>query len=166
MSFIKSGPLQIVIVSMTQQYAPGIPVRVADYVNSVKKRFEENATQPSVKPCKENSQDLPVLPPGVSRKTFNEAIEQLRVIVDGHIELVDHELGDRWYLHRPLTYDVFALDDEDYFVNSAICAPGNVKQVQAVVKWANYWLIPIYAVSVGRNFGKRHPCLLVQVEFG
>ncbi len=125
---------------MSQEYAPGIPVRVTDYADSVKKRFEENATVPPVKPRKEASEDLPVLPPGVTRQNINAAIEQLKSIVDGHVELVDHDLDDGWY---------------DYFVNSAICAPGSVEQVQAVVKWANQWLIPIYAVSMGRNFGKR-----------
>jgi FAD/FMN-containing dehydrogenase len=138
---------------MSSQYAPGIPARITEYANSVKRRFEENATVSHVKERTEAAADLPVLPDGTSRTTFNKAIDELRGLVDNHVELVDKPLDDGWYLHRPLTHDAFALDEDDYFINSAICAPLNVEQVQAVVRWANKWLIPIYAVSMGRNLG-------------
>ena len=138
---------------MEQYYAPGIPARVTDYANQVKKKFEDNATESFVKPRREPSEELPVLPPGVSRESFNTAIEELRSLVDDEVELVDKPLDDGWYLHRPLTHDAFPLDQQDQFVNSAICAPASVEQTQAVVRWANKWLIPIYPVSMGRNLG-------------
>ncbi|KAK8203382.1 hypothetical protein M8818_005273 [Zalaria obscura] len=138
---------------MADLYAPGIPARVTDYANSVKKKFEDNATKSHVRERKEAPGDLPVLPSGVSRANFNSAIVELRKIVDGHVQLVDQPLDDGWYLHRPVTHDAFPLDGEDYFVNSAVCAPGSTEQVQAVVQWANKWLIPIYPISMGRNLG-------------
>lgn len=135
------------------EYAPGIPSRITEYADSVKRRFEENATTSSVRDQAAAPQDLPVLPLGVSREKFNAAIAELRGIVDNNVTVVDSPLDDGWYLHRPLTHDAFALDQDDYFVNSAICAPANVEQVQGIMKWANKWLIPIYAISMGRNFG-------------
>lgn len=141
-----------------QQYAPGIPVRVTEYANSVKKKFEDNANQSHTHPRAEPDAELPVLPPGISRENFDAAIEELKPLVDGFVELVAGDLEDGWYLHRPLTHDVYALDQESYFVNSAVCSPGSVEQVQSVVRWANKWLIPIYAVSMGRNFGMLVHC--------
>lgn len=138
---------------MEQQYAPGIPARVTDYANSVRRKFEENANTSFVKPRHEAASDLPVLPPGIDRPKFNAAIEELRALVDGHVELVDSSLDDGWYLHRPLTHDAFPLNQQDQFVNSAVCCPGSSEQVQAVVRWANKWLIPIYPISMGRNLG-------------
>ncbi len=138
---------------MEQQYAPGIPVRVTDYANSVRRKFEANTNTSFVKPRYEAADDLPVLPPGVSRQRFNAAIEELRKLVDDNVELVDSSLDDGWYLHRPLTHDAFPLNSQDQFVNSAICCPGSSEQVQAVVRWANKWLITIYPISMGRNLG-------------
>lgn len=141
--------------SMSQeQYAPGIPGRVADYANQVKQKFIDNATASPVRERNESAEELPVLPPGVSRENFHAAITELRGLVDNDVQLVDGPLEDGWYLDRPLSHDLYALDDEDYFVNSAVCAPGSVEQTQAVVKWANKWLIPIYAISMGRNLGR------------
>ncbi|KAJ4537463.1 hypothetical protein HRR83_002688 [Exophiala dermatitidis] len=138
---------------LKMEYAPGIPSRITEYADSVKRRFEQNATKSSRRGRGVEPQDLPVLPPGVTREKFNAAIAELRNIVDDDVTLVDGDLDDGWYLHRPLSHDAFALDQDDYFVNSAICAPGNVQQVQAIMRWANKWLIPIYAISMGRNFG-------------
>lgn len=126
---------------------------MTDYANNVKKKFEDNATKSFVIPRGEASQDLPILPPGISTENFNAAVQELRPLVDGHLELVDRALDDGWYLHRPLTHDAFPLNQQDQFVNSAVCCPGNSEQVQAVVGWANQWLIPIYPVSMGRNLG-------------
>lgn len=136
------------------EYAPGIPSRITEYADSVKRRFEDNATTSILKDRGVSSQDLPVLPPGISRDCFNLAIKDLRGIVDDQVILVDGPLDDGWYLHRPLSHDAFALDQDDYFVNSAICAPKDVEQVQEIMRWANKYLIPIYAISMGRNFGE------------
>jgi hypothetical protein len=134
-------------------YAPGIPCRVSDYADTVKQKFIDNATTSTVRERTSSAEDLPILPPGISRDSFNAAIAELRGLVDNHVQLVDGTLDDGWYLHRPLTHDIYALDDDEYFINSAVCAPRSVEQTQAVVKWANKWLIPIYPISMGRNFG-------------
>ena len=135
------------------QYAPGIPGRVAAYGDSVKQKFADNATESTIRQRKETPGDLPVLPPGVTRQDFITAIAELRKLVDDDVQVIDGALEDGWYLHRPLSHDIYALDDEDYFINSAVCAPADVEQVQAVVLWANKWLIPIYPISMGRNLG-------------
>ena len=134
-------------------YAPGIPFRVTDYANTYKKRFQDNATtmQPATGPVPEIRAQ--VFPQGINKETFDEAIQELKTLVDGDVVLVNEELDDGWYLHRPLTHDAFPLGAQDEFVNSAICSPGSVEQVQAVVRWANKWLIPIYPISMGRNLG-------------
>lgn len=139
------------------QYAPGIPGRITEYADSVKQKFIDNATTSSVRPRGESPANLPVLPPGLSKEKFLAGIEELRTIVEGEVQLFDGPLDDGWYLHRPLSHDAFTLDSEHYFTNSAVCAPGNVEQVQAVVIWANKWSIPIYPISMGRNFGKCMP---------
>lgn len=140
-------------MSLDTLYAPGIPERVTDYADSVKKKFEENATTSFIRSRKETADNLPVLPPGIIRERFDIAIQELKTIVDGHVNLVDQPLDDGWYLHRPLTHDAFSLDQQDYFVNSAVCEPESVEQVQAIVRWANKWVIPIYPISMGRNLG-------------
>ncbi|KAK5674333.1 hypothetical protein LTS10_012917 [Elasticomyces elasticus] len=137
---------------MSRDYAPGIPARVREYADTVKQKFTDNATQPGIHQRLQETSELPVLPSGISRKTFNAAIQELRGLVDGHVEIHDGPLDDGWYLHRPLTHDAYPLQ-ERRCVSSAVCAPGSVAQTQAVVKWANKWLIPILALSLGRNLG-------------
>lgn len=137
----------------TKQYAPGIPTRVADYADTVKRKFEDNATTSFIRERTESAEELPILPPGITRQKFNAAIEELRGLVDGHVELHDTALDDGWYLHRPITHDAYPLRQDDT-VSSAACCPANVAQVQAVVRWANKWLIPISPLSMGRNLGK------------
>jgi hypothetical protein len=138
---------------MSNDYAPSIPSRVAEYADSVKQKFIDNATASTIHERSEIPADLPVLPAGITRPRFNDAIEELRGLVDGHVQLHDGPLDDGWYLHRPLTHDAYPLQDKR-LVSSASCAPGSVAQVQSVVLWANKWLIPILALSLGRNLGQ------------
>lgn len=42
------------------------------------------------------------------------------------------------------------------FVPSAVVAPGSTADVQAIVRWANRWLIPLWVISIGRNLGQVH----------
>ncbi|KAH6720534.1 glycolate oxidase [Leptodontidium sp. MPI-SDFR-AT-0119] len=138
------------------QYAPGIPARITDYADTYKKKFQDNATTTEFDTGSGSTQETAqsrslVLPPGISNEVFHEAIEGLKSLVDGDVVLVHRQLDDGWYLDRPLTHDAFPLGAQDEFINSAICSPSNVEQVQAVVKWANRWLIPIYPISMGRN---------------
>jgi FAD/FMN-containing dehydrogenase len=43
--------------------------------------------------------------------------------------------------------------DQEEMVCSAIAYPSTTTDVQAIVKWANEFTIPIYPVSMGRNLG-------------
>src|SRR6187402_887317 len=65
---IKERPIKM----PDSEYAPGIPIRVADYANIYKKRFEDNATTPEVELGDESESRLPVLPLGIERKAFDE----------------------------------------------------------------------------------------------
>lgn len=51
----------------------------------------------------------------------------------------------------PNTHDMMTVLDEEEFVASAIVYPGSTEEVQAVVRWANKYLIPIFPISMGRN---------------
>lgn len=51
----------------------------------------------------------------------------------------------------PNTHDMMTVLDEEEFVASAIVYPGSTEEVQAVVRWANEYLIPIFPISMGRN---------------
>lgn len=53
----------------------------------------------------------------------------------------------------PTSHDTYALLEKDYFVPCAVVAPGSTADVQAIVKWANRWLIPLWVISIGRNLG-------------
>jgi 4-cresol dehydrogenase (hydroxylating) len=87
-------------------------------------------------------------PPGVNSKDFSDAIKQF-----------EEAVGQEW---------VFTSDDDvalyrdayspfwgepDELVASAAVAPDNVEQVQKVVRIANSYKIPIYAISTGKNLG-------------
>lgn len=51
----------------------------------------------------------------------------------------------------PNTHDMMTVLDEEESVASAIVYPGSTEEVQAVVRWANEYLIPIFPISMGRN---------------
>ena len=51
----------------------------------------------------------------------------------------------------PNTHDAFNLLPTEETVASAMAYPGSTDEVQAVVKWANDYGIPIYPISMGRN---------------
>ncbi|KAI1306378.1 hypothetical protein F5Y03DRAFT_354596 [Xylaria venustula] len=42
---------------------------------------------------------------------------------------------------------------EEELVPSAVVYPGSTEEVQQIVKWANNYRIPIFPISMGRNFG-------------
>ncbi len=91
---------------------------------------------------------MSVLPPGVSPKTFSQAMQRFRGIV-----------GEEWVftsdedvrLYRDAYSPLWSEDDEK--VASAAVAPDSTEQVQAVVRAANELGIPLYAISTGRNLG-------------
>jgi FAD/FMN-containing dehydrogenase len=86
------------------------------------------------------------LPDGVSASTFARAVEELRAVVGSEwIFTTDDDVG----LYR----DAYSLrwNAEDEFLASAAVAPASVEEVQAVVRIANKYKLPVYPISTGRN---------------
>lgn len=95
------------------------------------------------------------LPPETSLEVFNDAIQDLRKqIGEDNVTVNDAEsLQDGWYIESPNTHDAFHIIEHDELVASALVYPGSTSEVQAVVRWANKYAIPIYPISLGRNLG-------------
>ncbi len=86
------------------------------------------------------------LPPNVSATDFETALRAWR-----------EALGSEWVYTSPedvaLYRDAYSplWDEPEERVASAAVAPHTVEQVQAVVRVANQYRIPLYAISTGRN---------------
>lgn len=92
------------------------------------------------------------LPPGMNKAQFERAMDDLRGLIGAeNVELNDVPLNDGSYYHVAKSHDSYAVMERDYFVASAVCYPGSTAEVQAVVRWANQWLIPLWPISIGRN---------------
>ncbi|KAH6988267.1 Asp170ser mutant of vanillyl-alcohol oxidase [Ilyonectria sp. MPI-CAGE-AT-0026] len=96
------------------------------------------------------------LPPGVSRGLFSSAIKALVAAVGAsNVELVDPNNlpREKGYLDPPKTHDSYPLVPLDELIPSAVVRPGNTEEVSAIVKVANKYQVPIWPLSMGRNFG-------------
>jgi len=86
------------------------------------------------------------LPPGISQRDFDRALERFR-----------NAVGDQWVfssdedvaLYRD-AYSIFWGEPEERVASAAV-APESVEEVQAVVRAANEFGIPLYPISTGRN---------------
>ena len=96
-----------------------------------------------------------VLPPNVTEAEFDKALEEFRKVVGRiHVEIVDmNTLMDGDYMHQPKTHDGFYVLDQKDLVASAVVRPGNTEDVQALVRIANKYKIPLWVTSIGRNLG-------------
>ena len=94
-----------------------------------------------------------VLPPGISENTFNDALKAFSAVV-----------GEQWVLSSDQDRDSY-IDDYAIDVNahtgSAAVAPLTADEVQAIVRIANEYKIPLWPISRGKNFGygSAAPCL-------
>jgi (+)-pinoresinol hydroxylase len=88
------------------------------------------------------------LPPGVSAADFSTAIRQFEDAVGKEWVFTSDEDVD---LYRD-SYSPFWHEPEEP-VPSAAVAPDGVEQVQAVVKIANHFKIPLWTISTGKNLG-------------
>jgi (+)-pinoresinol hydroxylase len=95
---------------------------------------------------------MAILPPGVSAAQFAKALQQFETVV-----------GKDWVLSSEA--DIYPYRDhfslvrdlpEEPIPSAAVC-PADVAQVQAVVRIANQYKIPLYAISTGKNFGYGGP---------
>ena len=95
-------------------------------------------------------------PPGVSQADFAEALRQFEAAVGKDWVFTSDEDVD---LYRDAYSPLWGEPDER--VASAAVAPASVEEVQAVVKIANAFKIPIYPFSTGRNltYGGSAPVL-------
>jgi len=85
------------------RWAPGAPPRLYSLEKVIKQKIVDNSTvNLDGNPRREASEDLPVLPPGVSRGKFNAAIEELKKAIGAeNVVLNDQPLVDGWYLSQP-----------------------------------------------------------------
>ncbi|KAK9447348.1 uncharacterized protein V1518DRAFT_435193 [Limtongia smithiae] len=143
-----SAPLPV----LTDTFHSGIPARLLDSAARVRARLYSHRTLPPTHARTEV--ELPVLPPEITRKDFEDAIVALRDTVGGeNVVINDQPLADGWYIEHPNTHDAYHIFEAGDSVSSAVVYPGSTDEVVAVVKWANKYEIPIYPISMGRNLG-------------
>jgi hypothetical protein len=87
-------------------------------------------------------------PSGVSEVDFAEALRQFAAITGKDWVFTSEEDVD---LYRD-AYSPFLGEPEER-ISSAAVAPDSVEQVQAIVRVANRYKIPLYPISTGRNLG-------------
>ncbi|MGO2112998.1 MAG: FAD-binding protein [Pseudoclavibacter sp.] len=87
-----------------------------------------------------------VLPPDVNEADFDAALDEFRTVVGA--EWVG-ATADEIAPYR----DEFPVTDTDRFTPSAVLFPDSTEQVREIVKIANRYLIPLHAVSTGKNLG-------------
>jgi len=86
------------------------------------------------------------LPPNVSERDFTRALEQFSNIVGSEwVFSSDEDVA----LYRD-AYSIYWGEPEERVASGAV-APDTVEQVQAVVRAANEFRIPLYPISTGRN---------------
>jgi 4-cresol dehydrogenase (hydroxylating) len=91
---------------------------------------------------------MPLLPPGISAKTFADAIKQFQAAVGKEwVFTTDEDVA----LYRD-AYSPFWGEKEEILVSAAV-APNTVEEVSKVVRTANSYKIPIYPVGTGKNLG-------------
>jgi 4-cresol dehydrogenase (hydroxylating) len=87
-----------------------------------------------------------ILPPGVSRARFDQALAAFGRIV-----------GPEWVLasdeDRETYLDMYSPGREENHAAAGAIAPANVEQIQAVLRVANEFRIPLWPISRGKNFG-------------
>ena len=95
---------------------------------------------------------MAILPPGVSAESFEAALREFREAV-----------GPEWVftsdqdLHPYRDHFSYIKDQPNELIPSAAVGPDSTEQVQAIVRTANKYKIPLYAISTGKNFAYGGP---------
>jgi FAD/FMN-containing dehydrogenase len=95
---------------------------------------------------------MAILPPGVSQQHFDTAINRLKNVV-----------GDEWVftsdadIHAYRDHFSYIKDQPNELIPCAAVGPDSVEQVQAIVRIANEFQIPLYSISTGKNFAYGGP---------
>jgi len=87
---------------------------------------------------------MSLLPAGVSKRSFDRALKEFADIVGS--EWVSTQEED-----RALYVDAYSPDSDGGTMASGFVAPNSTEQVQACVRVANKYKIPIWPMSAGRN---------------
>ena len=88
------------------------------------------------------------VPPGVSERDFERAVSEFASAVGEEWVFTSDEDVD---LYRD-AYSIYKGEPEDRVASAAV-APYTVEEVQAVVRTANRYRVPIYPISTGKNLG-------------
>jgi hypothetical protein len=96
-----------------------------------------------------------VLPPNVCKDTFSKFISSCREAVGDNIDVISStaQIDDGDYMKPNYTHDPHHVLKQDFFLASAVIAPRNVADVQAIFRAANEHRIPLWPISIGRNSG-------------
>jgi 4-cresol dehydrogenase (hydroxylating) len=95
---------------------------------------------------------MATLPPGVNAEDFASAIREF-----------EDAVGKEWVftgeedLHSYRDHFSYIKDQPNELIASAAVGPDTTEQVQAVVRTANKYKIPLYAISTGKNFAYGGP---------
>ena len=96
------------------------------------------------------------LPPGTSAARFKEfTIKAAEICGQDNITVItdESELTQESYLEPSKAHDMYHVLGKSYFVSSAVIAPRDVPDVQAIMKLCNEFEIPVWPFSIGRNVG-------------
>lgn len=97
-----------------------------------------------------------VLPPYTSASTFKTYLERaVDLVGQDNVTVISdkEELKKYDYFTPSKASDMFYVMDDDYFLCSAVIAPRGVDDVQAIMRLANEYEIPLWPFSIGRNLG-------------
>lgn len=96
-----------------------------------------------------------VLPPNVTEESYGSFIAACQNAVGDNIDVISStsQIDDGDYMKPNYTHDPHHVLKQDFFLASAVIAPRNVSEVQAIVKAANEHLVPLWPISIGRNSG-------------
>jgi hypothetical protein len=99
------------------------------------------------------------LPPGLTPNVWAIVLEQFRVALGKEKVIVGKELRINYV-------DPFSMNADEREKRGTACAlrPTTVEEIQAVLKIANEYKIPLWTVSRGRNLGYGGPAARVKVD--
>ncbi len=92
--------------------------------------------------------DFMRLPTGVTAEDFASALAEF-----------EHSVGKQWVFTRDEDVDLYRdayspfLHEAEERVASAAVAPASTEEVQQIVRTANRYRVPLYAISTGKNLG-------------
>ena len=95
---------------------------------------------------------MAVLPPGVTPQDFERALGEFRAAVGNDWVFTSDE-----DLHAYRDHFSYIKDQPNELIPAAAVGPQEVEQVQAIVRTANRYRIPLYAISTGKNFAYGGP---------